>query len=149
MLSGWKGCQSHSRLAQPIFPKVRDVLTSGEGTCICVCVCVRIWGNWRETGTSMWLHFCMAPYIYFSGFGQVLYSCWASVSSFHEMTLPLTMSNFQNSFFFFLFKATPMAYGNFQAMGWIGATAAGLYHSHSNAESEPCLRPTPQCTQDP
>ena len=31
-------------------------------------------------------------------------------------------------------------------MGLIGATAAGLRQSHSNAGSEPCLRPTPQLT---
>ena len=31
--------------------------------------------------------------------------------------------------------------------GRIGAAAAGLHHSHSNAGSEPCLRPTPQLMQ--
>ena len=35
-------------------------------------------------------------------------------------------------------------YGGSQARGLIGATAAGLYHSHSNARSNPCLRPTLQ-----
>ena len=44
----------------------------------------------------------------------------------------------------FLFRATPAAYGSSQARGPIGATAAGLSHIHSNAESEPHLRPTPQ-----
>ena len=48
------------------------------------------------------------------------------------------------SFFFFLFEATSMAHGSSQARGWIRATAAGLYHSHSNAGSEPHLRPTLQ-----
>ena len=42
------------------------------------------------------------------------------------------------SFFFFPFKAAPMAYGGSQARGPIGATAAGLHHSH---------RPTPQPQQ--
>ena len=37
-----------------------------------------------------------------------------------------------------------MAYGGSQARGQIKATAAGLHRSHSNAGSEPCLRPTPQ-----
>ena len=37
-----------------------------------------------------------------------------------------------------------MAYGGSQARGPIGATAAGLRHSHSNVISEPSLRPTPQ-----
>ena len=40
------------------------------------------------------------------------------------------------------------AYGSSQARGRIGATAAGLYHSHSNVGSEPCL-PTPQLTAMP
>ena len=36
-----------------------------------------------------------------------------------------------------------MAYGGSQARGLIGATAAGLRHSHSSSGSEPCLQPTP------
>ena len=46
--------------------------------------------------------------------------------------------------FFAFFRAAPEAYGGSQARGQIGATAAGLHHSHSNAGSEPNLRPTPQ-----
>ena len=42
--------------------------------------------------------------------------------------------------------ATPAAYGGFQARDWIGAVATGLRQSHSNAGSEPPLRPTPQLT---
>ena len=44
-------------------------------------------------------------------------------------------------FFFFvfcLFRAIPAAYGESQARGLIRAVAAGLYHSHSIARSEPC-----------
>ena len=40
-------------------------------------------------------------------------------------------------FIFFLFMATPAAYGSSQAKGQIRATAAGL--RHSNAGSEPRL----------
>ena len=40
---------------------------------------------------------------------------------------------------FGLFRAAPMAYGGSQAKGQIGAAAAGLHHSHSNAGSEPHL----------
>ena len=47
-------------------------------------------------------------------------------------------------FFFHFFRATPMAFGNSDARGWTGATAAGLCHSHSNMGSEPHLQPTPQ-----
>ena len=41
------------------------------------------------------------------------------------------------------------SYGGSQAKGWIGASAAGLHHSHSNLGSEPCLQPTPQHTTTP
>jgi len=40
--------------------------------------------------------------------------------------------------------AASEAYGGSQARGLIGAVAAGLRQSHSNAGSEPCLQPTPQ-----
>ena len=57
-------------------------------------------------------------------------------------------------FFFCLFafsRAAPVAYGGSQARDPIGAVAASLRHSHSNARSEPPLRPTPQlmATPDP
>ena len=42
-------------------------------------------------------------------------------------------------FFFFLFglfRAAPAAYGDPHAGGQIGAVAAGLHHSHSNAIAE-------------
>ena len=42
--------------------------------------------------------------------------------------------------------AAPAAYGGSQARGLIGATAAGLRQSLSNAGSEPHLQPTPQLT---
>ena len=54
-------------------------------------------------------------------------------------------------FIFCFFRASLTAYGNSQARGSIGATAAGLHLSHSNAESKPHLQPTPQvmATLDP
>ena len=45
--------------------------------------------------------------------------------------------------FYFWFLGPYLAYGNSQARGWIGATAAGLHLSHSNVASE-CLWSTPQ-----
>ena len=45
--------------------------------------------------------------------------------------------------------AAPMAYGDSQARGRIGAVATGLHQSHSNAGSEPRLQPTPQLTATP
>ena len=55
------------------------------------------------------------------------------------------------SFLFCLFRDTPEAYGNSQARGRIGAVAAHLHQSHSNARSKLHLRPTPQlmATPDP
>ena len=44
------------------------------------------------------------------------------------------------------FRAAHVAYGDSQARGPVGAIAAGLHHSHSNAGSAPNLRPTPQLT---
>ena len=52
-------------------------------------------------------------------------------------------------FFFCLFRAAPTAYGGSQARVLIGAVAAGLLQSHSNARSEPCLRPIPQLIATP
>ena len=43
-----------------------------------------------------------------------------------------------------------MAYGGSQGRGLIGATAAGLHHSHSNVRSEFCdLYPQLTATLDP
>ena len=49
------------------------------------------------------------------------------------------------NFFFCLFfgGTTPVAYGSSQARDRIGAAAASLHHSHSNARSKPRLGPTP------
>ena len=46
--------------------------------------------------------------------------------------------------FFAISWATPVAYGGSQARGRIGAVAASLRQSHSNAGSKPSIRPTPQ-----
>ena len=53
--------------------------------------------------------------------------------------------------FFAFSRAALVAYGGSQFRGRIGAVAAGLHHSHSNAGSHPCLQPTPQLivTPDP
>ena len=49
-------------------------------------------------------------------------------------------------FFFFFSCLLPEAYGNSQARGLIGAVAASLHHSQSNARSKLHLQPTPQLT---
>ena len=63
------------------------------------------------------------------------------VSHFHvSRTKPTTWHRANDPFmspptplFFGLFRAAPAAYGSSQARGRVGATAAGLHHSHSNA----------------
>ena len=53
-------------------------------------------------------------------------------------------------FFFFAFgRPAPKAHGSSQPRGPIGAVAAGLSHSHSNARSKLCLQPTPKLTAMP
>ena len=63
----------------------------------------------------------------------------------------LTQQGIVIFFFFFFFsvflpfsRVTPAAHGGSQARGLIGVVAASLHQSHSNARSEPLLRPTPQ-----
>ena len=48
------------------------------------------------------------------------------------------MISYSLSLFFCLFRASPIAYGSFQARSQIGAVASCLpiYHSHSNARSD-------------
>ena len=50
---------------------------------------------------------------------------------------------------FFLFEATPVAYGNSWARVWIGAAVAGLCHNHSNARPKPHLWPMSQLVATP
>ena len=50
-------------------------------------------------------------------------------------------------FIYFAFRATPSTYGSSLARSRNGAAAASLHHSHNNARSEPCLRPSPQQRQ--
>ena len=71
----------------------------------------------------------------------------SSLLNTYDVPGPGLTSSRYNSFFFFLlsfFRAALAAYGGPQVRGWIGAVAAGLYHS--NARSEPHLQPTPQLT---
>ena len=81
-----------------------------------------------------------------------------STTSPHSFPKLSTNAKTRNFFLFlFLFfcfvsclhRAAAAAYGGSQAKGLIGAVAAGLCHSHSNARSEPRLRPTPQLTATP
>ena len=64
-----------------------------------------------------------------------------SVSAVQQSNPVIPMYAFSLFFFlaFCLFRPAPSAYGGSHARGLIGAIAAGLRHSHSNARSEPHL----------
>ena len=51
--------------------------------------------------------------------------------------------------YLFIFRATPAAYGDSQARGPIGATAATLRHIHNKAGSKLSLLSTPQLKATP
>ena len=64
----------------------------------------------------------------------------------HEKKLQYKKSFFFGFCLLSFFLAAPVAYGGSQARGQIGAIAAGLHHSHSNARSlthgvRPGIRP--------
>ena len=51
-------------------------------------------------------------------------------------------------FFFFVFLGLNLWHMEVPTLGGlIGAVAASLHHSHSNARSEPCMETTPQITE--
>ena len=72
------------------------------------------------------------------------------VNYFEFMEISCNIMLGKSFFFFFLtfslFRATPMPYGGSQARGLMGAVAASLCQSHSNAGSKPRLSPTPEHT---
>ena len=51
--------------------------------------------------------------------------------------------------YFLLFRATPMACGDYQFRGRIRTVAAGLYHSHRDVRSELQLQTVPELTAMP
>ena len=71
------------------------------------------------------------------------------------MTVDLSVAFLQFGNLFVLFClfvfsiSAPLAYGDSQARGRIGAVTTSLRQSHSNVGSEPCLRLTPQLTATP
>ena len=62
-----------------------------------------------------------------------------NVSGWHART-----SQSASALFFLLFRTAAEAYESSQARDWIGATAAGLHHRHSNVGSKPHLWSIPQ-----
>ena len=103
--------------------------------------CCHEWFKWISAGS---VNFCrVSPY----GYGGI-------IGLFPIFVIQFYVHDFEASAFIFIYffifcpfvfsRAAPAAYGGSQARGPIGAVAAGL--RHSNARSEPCLRPTPQFT---
>ena len=71
---------------------------------------------------------------------------WVSFGG-EKARLPISLDLLrQKSFFFTFSRAVPTAHRGSQTRGRIGAVAAGLRQSHSNARSEPHLQPMPQLT---
>ena len=85
--------------------------------------------------------------------GSLLYPVallWAANQTWFLQLILDSSYIFLSLFFFsFFFRASPVAYGNSQARGQIGAAAAGLHYSHSNMTSKPCLQPATQLTAIP
>ena len=102
---------------------------------------------------SNWVHAKSFRKTIFNQEMNKLYYIYFMASQVDEFCLNKVWSFFLPFFFsfFFLNRTTTVAYGGSQARGQIGASAAGLHHSHSNVKSELCLWPTPQlmATWDP
>ena len=83
-------------------------------------------------------------YFKFRG-SQIHMVCLGERSFVKYCTAVLKKWIYPSNFFFGSFYGwTSCIYGGSQARGQIGALATGLHHSHSNAWSEPSLRPIPQ-----
>ena len=111
------------------------------GVCVRMCVCV-------FTLIHIYTHHIFFICSAFSGHYVVSTSwlLWIVLNEHGSANISLRFF-----FFGFFFRATPAAYGSFQARGWIGAVTAGQHQSHSNTRSELHLWPTPQlkATLDP
>ena len=90
------------------------------------------------------------------GPGPYISACLDLTWKFVLLTIALFCLSMNVGFFrgffvclFLLFRAAPSTHGGSQARGLIGATTAGLHHSHSSARSELHLRPTPQLMATP
>ena len=92
---------------------------------------------WLHTTVWIWNHCDHQEHVHlwtWTSLQKVLYKS-------KRVLYPFFLSFFLS---FLLFRAAPAAYENPQARGWMGATAAGLCHSHNNKGSELPLHPTPQ-----
>ena len=102
-----------------------DIADSKEGTCPFLCFCFHQGGSFSRIHLQWTSH-------------QPTAHNWANAhiltQSLAGKTLFVTgLRQAVHFFCLFVFRATPVAYGGSQSRGRIGATAAGLHHSHSNA----------------
>ena len=102
-------------------------------------------------GSIVRIHFCRILFVCEGGFWHWKCSVlkknwkrtWDLAKSFFAMCIIASYLK-KKLFFFSFFRVAPKACRSSQARGQIGATAAGLCHSHSNARSELYLWPAPQ-----
>ena len=107
--------------------------------CVCVCVCDLFVYVYTDSPESSWR-------IPNPNFLYLFFRHYYSISYNYLCTCPIlwVWTNWRQSLLFF--RAAPEAYGGSQARGPVGATTAGLYHSHSSARSELHLWPILQLT---
>ena len=107
---------------------------------------------WAAAAGLHWIHSNAISLTHWMKLGIKPASSWilvVLVTAEPQWEHPRILLGFFN--LFLLLRAMPEAYGSSQGRGWIGATTAGLHHSHSNTGSEPRLPSTPQlmATPDP
>ena len=78
--------------------------------------------------TDFWFNYILIKYGDYTSIFSVTSHILLGLSSFSVYYLYC----FSHHFFFLSFRAARAAYGSCQSRGLIGATAAGLHHSHSN-----------------
>ena len=129
---------SHMAAGRAGWREIRDEWQEGPGT-----------ASWSRAGLLTFLPATIPtpPFLPFPVLNICLFIVpWKRLPSSHWLKLYVLIVL---CLVFCLFRAAPSAYGCFQARGPIGATAAGLHHSHSHAGSELHLRSTPQLTATP
>ena len=140
-----------------IFPSFKRPHFLLKALCVCMYSFLNILTiSWRRLRTGNnhgqgggWETYCSLYFMLINEF-----FCHVHILSAHKIIFKIREGNALSpcSFFFFpLFRATPAAHGGSQARGPIRATAASLYHSHSNVRSKLHLQPTPElkATPDP
>ena len=93
--------------------------------------CQGSWGNLSSWIGNLFFHF------YLFNCSLVELQCCVNLCYTAKWLSYTCIHSFSYSFLFFLlpFRATPAAYGGYQARGLIRAITTGLHHSHSNLGS--------------